>query len=649
MNILIWSPCIGWYSTNYSPHFYLFTTHYKHHGKFPNKVNWFTIPDLNPDLTLEIKKIKPDAVFLGIYPWNKKLLLEFINLCQKIIPLTPVFIGGVSISFYNLDEFLNYQNLVGIIQGEGEVPITQIIDNLVENVTLNHIPGVWLREKNQFNKPFKAAPRISYKNGLGPKGEDFFEVEYSWLIENQIEIFNDIKNNIALRPKDLSSHDLYFIWESSRGCPYECVYCDWGGGIATKIRRKPTLMILKELDVIFDNLDSFGSNLITLHITDANFGIFKEDIKTSEYMVEKITNNNLSGKIFLSFTFAKNNHDTVKEILDILTPVKNSVPWNLDIQSTDKGVLESIKRIQVPIEIISKKYDIKENKNNFSTNMMLALPGSNFEKDLKTCCDILDSGSQINGYLTTVPPQSEMYGPEYKEKWQIQTFITSHEHTPISLYNVEKSSNIEIIYMNSCKSFSTDEYIDILIAYEILQLLDGCFVTRFARILANKNGFNSYSFYEPILKNIFFDDNIEGLKIRDVRKSVYDWIFFNQPYGIVDNQLYIGLIAKKLFLNFKLKSLKKDLLELVGHMEPNIENALEIGFLSMPFLTPKNHVTIPCNLYFEQYPHCELIPVKYDNVICIKPEISRENSLINLVLRFNNPLSLNSVFQNQRP
>lgn len=647
MNILVWSPTLGWNSTNFSPHYYLFKTQYQHYGKYPNDINWLKFYDISIEEAIDNLDTAPGAVFLGVYPWNKKSLYDFIELLGNKFPSTPVFLGGVELNFHDTSAFNDLPNVRGLIKGEGEVPITLIINAVVEQSTFNDIPGLWLRNDitKGYTKPRLESPKIKYKDGIGPKSDEFFEVDYSWIIEHEKDILADIEYNHQLNLKrNLGYDQKYFFWESSRGCPYGCVYCDWGGGINTKVRRKPQWMIEQELEIIFKNLDE---NLF-FHLVDANFGIFTQDIDTAQCIADLIRKYNKIGKVDIVALFAKNNADNVLKIMEILNPVKSELPWNLDIQSTDQGVLDDIKRTQMPMPEMSAKFKIKEKKSKFFTSVMLGLPGSNFEKEFKSWCDIRDEGSEVNANLTSIPPQAPMYTPEFIKEWDVKTFKTSYEHATINHLNyatVQESA--ETIYMHSCKSFSTEEYINILMMFDVIQFIDGCYITKFARLLANRNGYGTYDFYKPIVDKFLNDKNWLG-NVDTYRDSIRAWIFDNQPYGYVNGKVFIDRLMKNLIVKYYYKDLKQDLLDIVGHMHKDMGDALDIGFRSLP-VNSEEIFYLKSNLKYVTSPACELVETDKENTIQITPKIIFDDSVKDVARRVMLPSLIDDVVSNYLP
>ena len=77
---------------------------------------------------------------------------------------------------------------------------------------------------------------------------------------------------------DSQGLEKFMALETTRGCPYKCVYCEWGGGTGTKIHKKP-------LGIVKDDIDCLRSmGYRDVYLTDANFGAFEErDLEIFEY------------------------------------------------------------------------------------------------------------------------------------------------------------------------------------------------------------------------------------------------------------------------------------------------------------------------------------------------------------------------------
>ena len=96
------------------------------------------------------------------------------------------------------------------------------------------------------------------------------------------------------------------IYETMRGCPYHCAFCDIGDSYHNKVKKYNIERIYKDIDWMSKNKIEYVS------IADSNWGIFERDIDISKYVVDN--------KLKYGYpkhwdvTFAKNNYDRVFKI-----------------------------------------------------------------------------------------------------------------------------------------------------------------------------------------------------------------------------------------------------------------------------------------------------------------------------------------------
>lgn len=100
-----------------------------------------------------------------------------------------------------------------------------------------------------------------------------------------------------LFPDPRSNHNMLF--ETHRGCPYACTFCDWGSLTYTKLTKF-------DLDRIKEDIEWAGKNSVGfVYNVDANFGIFKErDHAIVDFLIETKNKYGYPKTIFLNF--AKN-------------------------------------------------------------------------------------------------------------------------------------------------------------------------------------------------------------------------------------------------------------------------------------------------------------------------------------------------------
>ena len=60
------------------------------------------------------------------------------------------------------------------------------------------------------------------------------------------------------------------LWETNRGCPFKCTFCDWGSATASKVNKFDLERLKLEIDWFSKNKIEF------IFCCDANFGILKK-------------------------------------------------------------------------------------------------------------------------------------------------------------------------------------------------------------------------------------------------------------------------------------------------------------------------------------------------------------------------------------
>lgn len=178
----------------------------------------FTINNRIEDILDEIYIKKPEVLAFSCYIWNiefvKKLMVEI----KKLLPDTPIWLGGPEVS-YNTDYYFDTFDFVsGIMVGEGEETFKELAAYYVDNVgELEDIKGLATPDK-----------RIADTREC----VDMSKIPFPY--------------------KDLKEFENRIIYyESSRGCPYSCSYCL--SSIDKKLRFRDVEMVKKELSFFLEN------------------------------------------------------------------------------------------------------------------------------------------------------------------------------------------------------------------------------------------------------------------------------------------------------------------------------------------------------------------------------------------------------------
>ena len=171
-----------------------------------------------PILAVLEKLMQTEAQVYGfsVHIWNKPFVFKLIKMLRKLRPGAVIVIGGPEVAFDAERIFLELPVADYIVQGEGEIVFSELLDSLERGgPTPRHI--AYLRDGK------------AELNGGVTVLEDLAALPFP---------YPDL-------PQVLAEHKIVY-YECTRGCPFNCAYCL--SGISRSVRRRPLSMVLADLD-----------------------------------------------------------------------------------------------------------------------------------------------------------------------------------------------------------------------------------------------------------------------------------------------------------------------------------------------------------------------------------------------------------------
>ena len=333
------------------------------------------------------KKLKQaDILGLTCYVWNQNANDEIAQIFKKYNPNGIVVYGGPNVPEENLEDFKrNYVD--HYMTGPGELQWEKLLDPTSES---------------------EYAIPTPYTDG----------------------IFDDI-----LKRED----DIAVAFETNRGCPYHCAFCDWGGVSRSKITKLKDAAVKETIEHVlsFDKVKR-------LEILDANYGIFPRDVD----FVQHIVDNKKRDDMLLTFAgFAKNGSPYLADIMNLTMDNFNDKLRNVKIslQTLTPDVLDTIQRKNIStdklLRIMDQLRDIKVN-----SELIIGLPGETADSWADTLFKHPELGIDFaRAYPLYVLPNTPMATQDYRTKHKIKT-------KKITLPNKE---TFEMIY--ECSSYDLEE------------------------------------------------------------------------------------------------------------------------------------------------------------------------------------------------
>lgn len=160
-----------------------------------------------------------DIAAFSVYPWNVASIKGVYPLLKR--NRRPVFIalGGPYVTF-TAKRWMDDGLLDLIVIGEGEEPFFHVADRLKDD-----------------EYDFREIPNLLFRRG----GET--------IATERTYDFDVSRQDYPLLVDD--GHSETFIYETSRGCPFECRYCTWDSSGKRHMRFYPKQKIEGDLEVIF--------------------------------------------------------------------------------------------------------------------------------------------------------------------------------------------------------------------------------------------------------------------------------------------------------------------------------------------------------------------------------------------------------------
>ncbi|MDR1806183.1 MAG: radical SAM protein [Clostridium sp.] len=324
----------------------------------------------------------PFLVGFSCYVWNTEYNKTLAREIKETYPNCIIVFGGHNIppdeSFLEEFSYIDF-----LVHGEGEIPLQRLLVELTKAVPdLTGVPGLSYRSAE--DKIITNAPAAL------PSLED---CPSPFLCG----VFDDIYN----KHPDIQWSS---VWETNRGCPYQCAYCDWGL-LKSKIRCFSMERLLAELEWFSEHKVEY------IWLADSNFGFFERDEAIAD---EMIAAKKRSGyPMFMYANYAKHNEERVFSIVKKLNHSEISRHGTtLSFQSLSPVVLKNIGRTNMDFthfKSLLERY--RANGIMSYSELILGLPGESLESFYDGVETLLELGQHnaIVMYHCFLLPNSRLY------------------------------------------------------------------------------------------------------------------------------------------------------------------------------------------------------------------------------------------------
>jgi B12 binding domain/Radical SAM superfamily len=350
------------------------------------------------------------VVGISCYTWNVAEFLEIARAVKTDLPGVLVVAGGPHVQ--RAQDFLHEDGIDVVVLGEGEETLTELLDCRTRSAW-GDIAGLAFVEHGQVRRT-PVRPRAT-----------------------ELDHYPTALDVIELRDARGEPRYRQVAYETSRGCPYRCSFCEWGtGAIGTK-------MYQFSLDRIRDDLERLvEGGLQDIWLCDSNFGALREDRDKAEIIVD--LKNRTGRPNTFATSWSKNHNSRVQGIVRLMHA--NGLLWHyhLALQTLTPYALELSHRKNMranDYEPIARTLAAEGVP--IAAELIWGLPGDNLPEFECNLDHLMTVFPNINIFGYTLLPGTEFF--EKRDEYRLETL-------PVAGYGKAKGE-----YVVGCHTFSRDE------------------------------------------------------------------------------------------------------------------------------------------------------------------------------------------------
>lgn len=423
---------------------------------------------------------KADVYAASVYEWNAFYVYDFCRRIRKLHPDSFIFAGGPEVNWRDENFFRQHPYYDGVMPGDGEIAFSDMLACITSERDIGEARGFILDPDKYPGRTFTPAPPVDMDTRPSP----WLSLREFWI--DFFRKYGDLK--------------LALSFESARGCPYGCTYCDWGGQSKGRLLVVPEEQALEEMDFIQRELKPFF-----IFWTDGNLGILERDVRLAERFA--YNRKHYGSPFSLYYNCNKNNYERNLKIADSLRGAKLLTKYVLALQHTDPEVLRNIGRKNLTLDEIKLIAEyMKEHDIPIYVQYIIGCPGDSFAKWMRAFTQLMEVG--VHGEYRVYPfglfPNAAAASPEYMTEWEIDA---PYRQNYVAFYTLKKKEISYTLsrsrYVMGSKGVSRSQYGEMLTLSLMISALHDHGFTRFIAIGARECcGISYEDFYNRLFRGV---------------------------------------------------------------------------------------------------------------------------------------------------
>lgn len=520
LNVLISEPSAD---RNYAFYAYMWAvlkSYYEQHGAHVSQVHWHDpiFKQGPPEKLLEAYSgATIDVLGLSCYTWNWRVQYPLAAEVKRRFPDSLVVAGGPEPDFKNPRFFDEHPSIDVIVVKDGEIPFTRILDRLVEGSRrFDDIPGLYL-------------PQPAQQQGLALAGEVAHQFTGPAEVPRTFEYSPYVKQREYYERliADLGGAHLNATWETNRGCPYACSFCDWGSATMSKVRAFSDERVADDLHFLTHTLRP-----PFVFLADANFGILPRDVEIAKQLTDQMRETGHPAAIY--YSSAKNNPERTIAIAKEFIRCGLVNTHFLPLQHTNEHVLECTDRRNIP----ARKYrevvrELVADGVPIAPQLILGIPGDTLETWKECLTEVIDWGIHDCYYVFpySLLPNAPAADPAFIDKWQIYAPERLIETTFLGKYRKDSAGLLPTRIIVRCATFDERDWVQMRLFAAFIQALHGLSLTHApAFYLRFTYGVPYLNFYEAVIDGFFAQEGSPWHALRQRLQTHFEHMAYDSDW-----------------------------------------------------------------------------------------------------------------------
>ena len=345
-----------------------------------------------------VQSLRPaDLVFFSTYVWNIRISLEIARCLKKDKPDMRIVFGGPQVPDHAREFLTDHPWVDVVVHGEGEATALELVRcngkrscRLVEGISFFDDRGVFRY------------------NGKRCRIEDLTNLPSPYLADTFAPLMDAFPSQRWIA-----------LWETNRGCPFSCTFCDWGSSVHSRVYRFSMARLRREVEWMSKHRIEF------IFCCDANFGLLSRDEQIVQHVVELKKKHGYP--CALSVQNTKNSTQRTFEIQRVLSEGGLNKGVTLSVQSLDPTTLLNVRRRNISL---STYHDLQVMFTRAGietyTDIIIGLPGETYDTMVDGINVLIANGqhNRIQFNNLSILPNSTMGDLAYQQNHQMWVVTT---------------------------------------------------------------------------------------------------------------------------------------------------------------------------------------------------------------------------------